>query len=156
MSEIPFRRVAVVVHPARKIDRALAMLKAWTEAQGRELVQLEVAGSRPAVATPGTVGSADIVVALGGDGTVLGALRAGAPTHTPVLGVACGSLGALSAVTAEELPSALDRFRAGDWTVRSLPVLSINSDAGGGVGGQRLRGLPPRRRPGRGARHARR
>jgi NAD+ kinase len=130
MSDIPFRRVAVVVHPTRPIDRALAALRDWTQAQGRELVQLDAAGSRPGVAPAATVGTADLVVALGGDGTVLGALRAAAPTHTPVLGVACGSLGALSAVTADELTGALDRFRAGDWTMRSLPTLAIASDAG--------------------------
>ena len=69
-----------------------------------------------------------MVVALGGDGTVLAALRA-AP-DTPVLGVACGSVGALSAVAAEELEQALDRFRAGDWSTRGLPALAVESDAG--------------------------
>jgi NAD+ kinase len=44
-----------------------------------------------------------------------------------VLGIACGSLGALSAVSADELAGALERVRAGDWTRRSLPALSIRS-----------------------------
>jgi NAD+ kinase len=41
--------------------------------------------------------------------------------------VACGSLGALSAVSAADLAGALDRVRAGDWTHRSLPALLIRS-----------------------------
>jgi NAD+ kinase len=69
------------------------------------------------------VSRCDLVVAIGGDGTVLTALRAAAPTGTPVLGVACGSLGALSAVTAPELADALDRFEAGDWSRRELDAL---------------------------------
>ena len=45
-----------------------------------------------------TLAPGDLVVALGGDGTVLSALRAAAPVGAPVLGVSCGSLGALTAV----------------------------------------------------------
>src|SRR4051812_4012881 len=75
------------------------------------------------VAPLGEVGACDLVVAIGGDGTVLTALRAAAEHATPVLGVACGSLGALSAVTAPQVAEALDRFEAGSWSRRTLPVL---------------------------------
>ena len=123
-------RVALVVHPTRDIARAVATVERWANDQGLEFVQLEADGARRSVAPPGTVGAHDLVVALGGDGTVLAALRAAARTMTPVLGVACGSLGAMSAVTAPELDPALDRFHAGDWTVRKLPALAVESDAG--------------------------
>jgi NAD+ kinase len=129
MSDVPFRRIALVVHPTRPIEGALGTLRAWSEEQGLEVVQLAAEGARSDVAPLAGVGPGDLVVALGGDGTVLAALRAAAPTRTPVLGVACGSLGALSAVTAQELPGALDRFRSGDWTLRSLPVLEVEADA---------------------------
>jgi NAD+ kinase len=42
-----------------------------------------------------------------------------------VLGVACGSLGALAAVRADSLDRALDRALAGDWLPRRLPALAI-------------------------------
>ena len=128
MSDLPFSRVALVVHPTRDIDNAVATIERWTAQEGLDLVQLQAQGNKRVVADAGTVSSADLVVALGGDGTVLAALRA-AP-DTPVLGVACGSVGALSAVAAEELQQALDRFRAGDWTTRGLPALAFESDAG--------------------------
>ena len=38
--------------------------------------------------------ASDLVVALGGDGTALIALRAAEPVRAPVLAVACGSVGA--------------------------------------------------------------
>jgi NAD+ kinase len=125
-----FHRVALVVHPTRDIARAVAALEHWTHEQGLELVQLATDGSRRSVAPSGTVSDGDLVVALGGDGTMLAALRAAASTRTPVLGVACGSLGAMSAVTSAELDGALDRFRAGEWTVRTLPALAVESEAG--------------------------
>jgi NAD+ kinase len=130
-SRVPFQRVALVVHPTRQIDRVIATLQRWTGEEGLELVQLGAEGSRRVVAPAGTVTEADLVVALGGDGTVLAALRLAAGTRTPVLGVACGSLGALSAVTAAELDGALARFRSGDWFTRALPALDMSSEAGG-------------------------
>jgi NAD+ kinase len=128
--QVPFQRVALVVHPTRGIDRVLATIQRWTDEEGLELVQLGAEGSRRVVAPAGTVTEADLVVALGGDGTVLAALRLAADTRTPVLGVACGSLGALSAVAADELDGALDRFRSGDWITRALPALEMASEHG--------------------------
>src|SRR5204863_5454200 len=68
------------------------------------------------------------VIALGGDGTTLAALRAAAPRDRPVLGVACGSLGALTAVTADDLEDALDRVAHGHFEQRRLPALAAEQD----------------------------
>jgi NAD+ kinase len=124
-------RMAMVVHPTRDVDRPLATLVRWAEEHGVALVQLAVDrdGQRE-VAAPGRLEAGDLVLALGGDGTVLAALRAAATYEAPVLGIACGSLGALSVVTAEDVAGALDRVWSGDWTPRSLPALAI--DDGGG------------------------
>jgi NAD+ kinase len=119
-------RVALVVHPTREIDTPLGMLERWTARQGMDLVQIPAVGRNSReVARQGELESGDIVVALGGDGTVLSALRASAPKEAPVLGVACGSLGALTAVPATGLEPALDRIQSGDWIPRRLPALSI-------------------------------
>jgi NAD+ kinase len=123
-------RVGLVVHPTRDIAGALATLQRWTGERGTELVQVPAPGNHREVAPAGDVGGCDVVVALGGDGTVLAALRAGAESSTPVLGVACGSLGALSAVSGDGLAAALDRYGAGDWTPRRLPALGVTSETG--------------------------
>jgi NAD+ kinase len=121
-------RLALVVHPTRDVDTALATLREWATDHGVELIQLSTdGGGRRELAPRATLVGGELVVALGGDGTVLSALRAAAATDAPVLGVACGSLGALSAVVADELGRALERVRAGDWTARSLPALAIRT-----------------------------
>jgi NAD+ kinase len=82
------------------------------------------------VAAAGAVEDCGLVIALGGDGTALAALSAAAEARRPVLGVACGSLGALTAVTADDLRDALERVAAGDWVVRGLPALAVEQDGG--------------------------
>ncbi len=125
------QRLALVVHPTRPLERALEALREWATAHAVDVVQLEVDGRGDReVAELGTLQPDDVVVALGGDGTVLSALRAATASGVPVLGVACGSLGALSAVSAGDLAEALDRVRAGDWTARSLPALSVSGPDG--------------------------
>jgi NAD+ kinase len=121
--------MCIVVHPTRAIESPLATLREWTEARGIELLQLRagVQNTRE-VAPAGDAGSCDLVVAIGGDGTVLTALRAAATSGVPVLGVACGSLGVLTVVPASELTAALDAFEAGAWTPRELPSVDVAVD----------------------------
>ena len=103
-------------------------------------------GQEQEVAPPGDVGACDLVIALGGDGTTLAALRAAAPLGRPVLGVACGSLGALTAVTADDIDDALDRVARGDYEERHLPALVAEHDGGELTRAQRPRARPRRRR----------
>jgi NAD+ kinase len=71
-----------------------------------------------------------VIVSIGGDGTTLAALRAGAEARRPVLGVSCGSLGALATVISSDIERALDRFSHGDWHPRMFPALSIAQASG--------------------------
>jgi NAD+ kinase len=120
------QRVALVVHPTRDVDEPLARIAAWAAEHAVDVIQLMVPGSTPrTVARAAPPADGDLIIALGGDGTVLSALRASATTDAPVLGVACGSLGALSAVTATGLDHALERVWRGDWSARALPALAV-------------------------------
>jgi NAD+ kinase len=120
-------RVALVVHPTRSIAAPLETVERWAGRHGFEIVQIPVVGWGDRQVSPlGEPEPGDLVVALGGDGTVLSALRASAPASAPVLGVACGSLGALTAVPGDRVGDALERVRADDWTPRRLPALAIH------------------------------
>jgi NAD+ kinase len=119
-------RVGVLVHPTRPVQNAVDVLESWTAERGLELVQIP-AGEQPPVAPPGEVNACDLITALGGDGTILQAMHTAARTGTPVLGVAYGSLGALTTVPQHELRKGLDRFEAGDWRAHRLPALAIGA-----------------------------
>jgi NAD+ kinase len=58
-------------------------------------------------------GSSDIVIALGGDGTLLRAARAVGDRMIPVLGVNVGSLGFLTEVTVDEMYESLEEILGG-------------------------------------------
>src|SRR4051794_5246668 len=124
-----FDRIGLAVHPRRELDNALATIREWAERQGAEVVQ--IASGEREVAPRGEAADCDLAIALGGDGTTLAALHAAAAAGRPVLGVACGSLGALTATTAEELSGALDRVAGGDWEARTIPALVAETDDGG-------------------------
>lgn len=125
---LEIRRIGLVVHPRRDIGTALANARTWAEANGVALYQIAVTGQERVVADPGEIADCDLVLAVGGDGTTLHALHAAAKVRRPVIGVACGSLGALTAVAAEDLHDALERVAHGAWSPRRLPGLRLTAD----------------------------
>lgn len=70
--------------------------------------------------------SVDVVLALGGDGTMLHAVRLIDGADTPVLGVNLGSLGFMTSVTEDELEHAIDVLAAGDYTISKRSLLSCH------------------------------
>jgi NAD+ kinase len=106
--------------PGGEVAAAVALIRSRCAAAGvRLLVAAELAdaaGPEPA-GTPAdeVVREADLVVALGGDGTMLQAAREIGTSRTPLLGINLGSLGYLTDVPHDELGAALDRLFAGDY-----------------------------------------
>ncbi len=118
-------RIGVVVHPRRDVSLTIALAQRFAAHSGAQITQLPVAGQDQQVAPPGQIDESDLVLAIGGDGTALAAIRAAAPAGVPMLGVACGSLGALTSIEAEHARDALVRFASGDWEPIRLPALVV-------------------------------
>src|SRR5436309_10029631 len=68
---------------------------------------------------------ADVVLAIGGDGTILRALQL---SDSKVLGINSGSLGFLAEVYAEEVDEYLDRIARGDYRVEERMRLKVTVD----------------------------
>jgi NAD+ kinase len=127
--QLALRQVGLVVHPTRPLDGALGKLGAWASAHGLMVGQVRIAGQTREVADPVAAAACDLLLGVGGDGTALSALHAGAPTARPVLGIACGSVGVLTSVSAERIAWALDEIAAGRWTPVAIPGLDVTCGA---------------------------
>ena len=77
-----------------------------------------------------TRGDVDICVALGGDGTILNALRSYAGTSIPVFAINYGEMGFLATVDREQAGEGLVRALAGDFEVLSLPAIEVTGARG--------------------------
>jgi NAD+ kinase len=133
MDRSPLRRLGLVVHPTRDLDTVLEQITSWASAHAVEVGQVRIAEQARHVAEPVDPASCDLLVAIGGDGTTLAALHAGAPASRPVLGVACGSVGVLTSVAGDDATSALDQISSGRWTPAEVPGLEVTWEGTGGA-----------------------
>ena len=69
----------------------------------------------------------DLVVALGGDGTILSALRRYAGREVPVFAMNFGEIGFLATVERDGLDGGFRRALAGDFDVLALPALNAST-----------------------------
>jgi NAD+ kinase len=121
------QQLGLVVHPTRSLDTVLETTAAWARAHGAKVGQVMIPGQTRHVADPVDPSDCEILLSLGGDGTALHALHAGAPAERPVLGIACGSVGVLTSVTGDDVGWALDQFAERRWCARAVPGLAIAS-----------------------------
>jgi NAD+ kinase len=80
----------------------------------------------------------EVLVSLGGDGTMLAAARAIGPHGIPILGVNLGSLGFLTEVRLEDLEKSLDKVKKGEFFIEKRMVLESKVE---GKEGMNLWGL---------------
>ena len=79
-------------------------------------------------------GDIDLCLTLGGDGTILRALRSYAGTGVPVFAVNFGELGFLSTIEPEQSEEGFARAFSGDFEVLSLPAIALSGACGELVG----------------------
>jgi NAD+ kinase len=126
-------RAALVARHMPAALAALAEAAAWLDAHGcRPVVEAEsakragVAGKWPAVAREAIGKDVDVVIAFGGDGTLLDAASAvaHAGTETPLLGVNLGHLGFLTEVNQSELTASLEALIGGRTEIETRLLLA--------------------------------
>lgn len=123
-NEKQIERLGMLVHPekpeAARLARRLAEI---CREEGPALVPVD---SRNASA----LADVDVVAVLGGDGTILRALRLMGEKMVPVLGVNLGTMGFLAECAPEALEEAVRRLAAGDYRLEERMLLRVEGEGG--------------------------
>jgi len=135
--------VKVGILPHRDRDAALGLAgraAAWLEAHGATAViphrEADLVG-RPDLAADGAFPHGlDVVLSLGGDGTMLRTIDQVYEAGVAVLGVNVGQMGYLTEVEPADLDVALERLLAGDYLVEERMMLAVDVRSAGPAGGR--------------------
>ncbi len=125
--------VGLVLHPERDCGGAVASILDWADRRGIQVLGIDTEISRLACSadpvTPDELRRrADLLVSLGGDGTMLRAMRLADRQRFPVLGVNLGKLGFLAEVDVPDLADALSAIDEHKFTVE--PRLAVDAVIG--------------------------
>ncbi|MGV9362194.1 NAD(+)/NADH kinase [Amycolatopsis sp. NPDC003731] len=120
----------LVLHPRRDSAAAVEAVLGWAGNRNIEILGIEDEIVRLNCAAEGVSAEelgrrADLLVSLGGDGTMLRAMRLADGQRAPVLGVNLGKLGFLAEVDVPDLPGALSAIDDHEFTVE--PRLAVDA-----------------------------
>jgi NAD+ kinase len=128
--------IGLVLHPKRDSAEAVSAILGWAAGNGatvlgigNEIVRLNCAATAVSASELGR--RSDLLVSLGGDGTMLRAMRLADRQRAPVLGVNLGKLCFLAEVDVPQLPRALSAIDAKDFTIE--PRLALDATIGSAV-----------------------
>ena len=127
-------RLGLVVHGGREAAvRAAGNLAAWCRDRGVETRVLEGPdmGADETVGDDGFADGLDLVVSVGGDGTLLRAAYMGNRAGAPVLGVKVGRLGFLTEVDPDDAPALLDAWMGGNGRIDERMALVAEAEGAG-------------------------
>ncbi len=112
---IAFKNVAIVC----KLDdpRVVEPLQHLTDHLAKTPVNL---------LAPGDHDNADLLIAIGGDGTMLYASRIARESEIPILGINRGRLGFLADITPDEMFASVDQVLSGNYTTDSRQLLEVH------------------------------
>src|SRR5437879_503162 len=136
MEQASIKRIGVVVKPQQPDAlETLCRLTEWLNERGIRLVGVpEIAHEQIKQKTGCTVeivkdvqlaSSVDLILVLGGDGTMIATARMIGDTEVPVIGVNYGGLGYLAEFRIEELYSALESILNGHYRLDKRVMLAV-------------------------------
>jgi NAD+ kinase len=125
--------VGMVLHPKRDSAEAVAAVLDWATRRNIQVLGIDSEIRRLNCAAASVSDTelgrrSDLVVSLGGDGTMLRAMRLADRHRAPVLGVNLGKVGFLAEVDVPDLPGALSAVDAMDYTIE--PRLAVDAVIG--------------------------
>jgi NAD+ kinase len=130
------KKVGIVANIAKeKSPEYTAVLREWMLKRGLEVyLDEEIAakiGCLPGVEKGKLWTLVDLIVVLGGDGTILRTARLVRDRNVPIVGINLGVFGYLTEVNLDEMYSALELILAGDFQIEKRMMLDVEIQGGG-------------------------
>lgn len=125
------KRVGILYHP--KIGKAKDFskdLEKFLKAQG---IQFWTCSAWEEDKAKPNIASSDLILSIGGDGTILRAVRAIVPAKVPVVGINLGNLGFITELKAEEAFDKLPRLLGGEGWIEERAMLEAELPSQGKV-----------------------
>jgi NAD+ kinase len=131
MPDAPIKTVGIMSKP--RTDRAVTLVPAlvkWLAGRGiavrvDEETAIYLGRRTDALSRQSVTQGAQLLIVLGGDGTLLAASRAALGVDIPLLAVNLGNLGFLTAITVEELYPQLERVLRGEYRMTRRRMLHV-------------------------------
>ena len=141
MTSSSIKRIGIVLKPHQQDAlKTLCELATWLTARGisvlggpeieRNRIEEKTGCAVQEVEPEKLAASVDLVLVLGGDGTMIAAARMMGETEVPVLGVNYGGLGYLAEFRIEELYTALESILAGNYRLDRRVMLDVELQRG--------------------------
>jgi NAD+ kinase len=134
-----FQSIGIISRP-RRSDLCVVVppLLKWLEARGIQTLLDEETANCLSNGTKGltrqkVADSSQLLLVLGGDGTLLAAARLAAPRGIPVLPINMGSLGFLTNFTLQELHPALDETLEGRFSLSERVLITVDLERAGKI-----------------------
>lgn len=131
-AEVDFQKMGVIANVQKPlIPSVVNRLEKWAQ---KNLIELKLSDSLESslegkhfyVSQEQLFKQADLIISLGGDGTLLSTARSVGEREIPILGVNVGGLGFLTQVSENELESCLDRVLKKDFEIQKRMVLAVH------------------------------
>jgi len=137
--EKALQTIGILSRPRREqLSVVVPALLKWLENRGiKTVLDEETAAALPAGGKgqprSAVADASQLLLVLGGDGTMLAAARLAAPRRIPILPINMGSLGFLTSFTLDELYPALEETLAGNSSISQRVMLQAELVRGGSV-----------------------
>jgi len=121
------KRIGILYHP--KIDKAIAFSRELEDfLRARRISLWSCSAWEEEKANPQVTGS-DLILSIGGDGTILRAARAIVPERVPIVGINFGNLGFMTELKADKALEILPKLLEGEGWLEDRAMLQTQRDA---------------------------
>jgi NAD+ kinase len=123
-----FKRIGILGNPRRPGSKHIAERVRERLTQHNIHTWEKIAWDEASISEP--VKDSDLIIAIGGDGSMLRAARISAHCDVPVFGINAGHLGFLTEASALDWLAALDKLMEGDYWIESRMMVSAEARRG--------------------------